>query len=81
MPTPHRLANVGLAILIAATLSSAWLIDGPSLSQTEADTAADVAAAQADARRAAASCCPSVSNCLPAHVRARTVQCLEVAAK
>lgn len=79
--TPHRLTNIALAVLIALVLSTSYLLPGPDQLQTEADTAADVAAAQADARRAAASCCPSVTNCLPAHVRARTVQCIEVAAK
>lgn len=81
MLNPHRLVNIGLAFTIAATLATAYMLDGPTLAQTEADVAADVAAAQADARRAAKSCCPSITNCLPAHVRARTVQCIEVAAK
>ena len=79
--TAHRLANLLLAILIAGVLSASLLLDGPSLAESDADTAADVAAAQADARRAAESCCPNITHCLPAHVRARTVQCIEVAAK
>jgi len=79
--TAHRLANLLLAILIAGVLSASLLLDGPSLAESDADTAADVSQAQADARRAAESCCPSITNCLPAHVRARTVQCMEVAAK
>lgn len=77
MPTPHRLANLALAILIAAVLSTAWLLDGPSAVQTDADITADIAAAQALAR-ATASCGGDVANCQPAHKR---LQAHQVAAK
>jgi hypothetical protein len=51
--TPHRLLNWTLATLIALLLASAHLLDGPSEIEAAQDSAADVAAAQADARAAA----------------------------
>lgn len=74
--TPHRLANWLLAILIAATLGSAYLLDGPTLAESDADTAADVASAQAAARTAARTatkghpCADDMAHCRPAHKRA-----------
>ncbi len=73
MLNPHRLANIALAILIATALATSFMLDGPSMAQTEADIAADVAAAQA-----AASCGGDVAHCIPAHKR---LQAVEVAGK
>ncbi len=51
--TPHRLLNWTLATLIAIGMASAHLLDGPTELQAAQDSAADVQAAQADARAAA----------------------------
>lgn len=79
--TPHRLTNLTLAILMATVLASSYLLDGPSLGQSEADTAADLQAAQAQAR-AAASCGGDITHCLPAHQQhAKRHAAQQVAAK
>ena len=78
MPTAHRLINIGLAFTIAATLAASYMLDGPSLAQTEADTAADLQAAQSQARQAARTVCPDATHCQPAFKRLKGEQ---VAAK
>lgn len=78
--TAHRLANVALALLIAAVLSTAWMLPGPDQLQTEADTAADLIAAQ-DQARAAASCGGDITNCQPSYKRLAPREAHKVAAK
>lgn len=79
MLNTHRLVNIGLAFTIAATLATAYLLDGPTLAQTDADVTADIAAAKAQARAAAAeSCGGDVTHCQPAYKRQAAQQ---VAAK
>ena len=66
----HHLTNVALALLIALVLGSAWLLDGPSHQQTDADINADLQAAQAQAQaRAHNPCADTPTHCLPAYKR------------
>jgi len=51
--TRHYTLNWALATLIALLLASAHLLDGPTELEAAQDSAADVQAAQADARAAA----------------------------
>ena len=51
--TPNTFTRWTVAAALAALLSTAWLLDGPSIAQTDADVASSVIDAQAAAQTAA----------------------------